>query len=420
MTAGADGATARKLDHAAWLGSGPLAKLLGLLDRDGEEARVVGGAVRNALLGMAAAEIDVATTAIPEEVVARVEATGFKAVPTGIAHGTVTVVVDGVPFEVTTLRQDVETYGRHAKVAFGRDWRSDAERRDFTINAFSATRDGTVYDYVGGLKDLAARRVRFIGDPAKRIAEDYLRILRFFRFHAAYGTAEHPDREGLEACIAGRAGLDRLSRERVRMELMKLLVAPHAVPTLIAMSDAGITLRVTGGVSYLGAFENMAKVEQAIGVGADPVRRLAALAVWVNEDAERLWQKLRLTNVEHARLVSMAEGWWRISPRLSDNATRALIYRLGPLPFTDHALLGWARSQATAHDEAWHALATLPQRWSAPAFPLKAADFIKRGVAAGPALGAALRAAEEAWIAAGFPQDKEKLAEIAAAAVQGT
>jgi poly(A) polymerase len=419
MTAAANGGTARKLDRAAWLGNGPLMKLLGVLDRDGEEARVVGGAVRNALLGIPAAEIDVATTAVPEDVVRRVEAAGFKAVPTGIEHGTVTVVADGMPFEVTTLRRDVETYGRHAKVAFGRDWKADAERRDFTINAFSAARDGTVYDYVGGLKDLAARRVRFIGDPAKRIAEDYLRILRFFRFHAAYGTAEHPDREGLAACIAGRDGLDRLSRERVRMELMKLLVATHAVPTLVAMSDAGITLRVTGGVAYLGAFENMAKVEQAAGAGADPVRRLAALAVWVNEDAERLWQKLRLTNVEHARLVSMGEGWWRISPRLGDNAARSLIYRLGPLPFTDHALLGWARSQASAHDEAWRALATLPQRWSAPAFPLKAADFIKRGVTAGPALGAALRAAEEAWIAAGFPGDEKSLAGIADAAVQG-
>ena len=193
-----------------------------MLDRDGEEARVVGGAVRNALLGLGADEIDVATTAVPEEVVRRVQAAGFKAVPTGIEHGTVTVVADKIPFEVTTLRQDVETYGRHAKVAFGRDWKADAERRDFTINAFSARADGTVYDYVGGLADLKARRVRFIGDPQQRIEEDYLRILRFFRFHAAYGTSDHPDREGLEACIAGRDGLDHLSRERVRMELMKL------------------------------------------------------------------------------------------------------------------------------------------------------------------------------------------------------
>jgi poly(A) polymerase len=411
MTAHA-GRTDRKLGDAAWLTSGPLPHLLDVLDRDGEEARVVGGAVRNALLGLRAGEIDVATTAVPEEVVRRVQAAGFKAVPTGIAHGTVTVITDKVPFEVTTLRQDVETYGRHAKVAFGRDWKADAERRDFTINAFSVRPDGTVYDYVGGLEDLAARRVRFIGDPKQRIEEDYLRILRFFRFHAAYGTSDHPDRGGLEACIASREGLDQLSRERVRMELMKLVVAPHAVPTLIAMTDAGLTLRVLGGVSYLASFENMAKVEAAVGASADPVRRLGALGVWVAEDAERLWQKLRLTNAEHARLVAMADGWRRISPASGERAARAHIYRHGP-QFTDHALLAWARSDATAHDGDWRALATLPQRWTAPAFPLKAADFIERGVEKGPALGVAMRAAEEAWIAAGFPGDSAKLAAIA-------
>jgi poly(A) polymerase len=407
------GRTDRKLADAAWLTSGPLPRLLDVLDRDGEEARVVGGAVRNALLGLPTDEIDVATTAVPEEVVRRVERAGFKSVPTGIAHGTVTVITDKIPFEVTTLRQDVETYGRHAKVAFGRDWKADAERRDFTINAFSARLDGTVYDYVGGLADLAARRVRFIGDARQRIEEDYLRILRFFRFHAAYGTSDHPDRSGLEACIAERAGLDQLSRERVRMELMKLLVAPHAVPTLIAMTDAGLTLRVLGGVSYLGSFENMAKVEAAIGASADPARRLAALGVWVAEDAERLWQKLRLTNAEHARLVVMANAWRRLSPALNGQARRALLYRQGPLGFTDCALLAWARSPATAHDSDWHALATLPQRWTAPAFPLRAEDFIQRRVEKGPALGLAMRGAEEAWIAADFPQDAAALARIA-------
>jgi poly(A) polymerase len=407
------GRTDRKLSSAAWLTTGALPRLLGVLDCDGEEARVVGGAVRNALLGMPIAEVDVATTAVPDEVVKRVASAGFKPVPTGIEHGTVTVVIDKHPFEVTTLRQDVETDGRHAKVAFGRDWKADAERRDFTINALSATRDGAVYDYTAGLDDLAARRVRFIGDPAKRIAEDYLRVLRFFRFHAAYGTSDHPDAVGLAACIAGRAGLDQLSRERVRMEMMKLVVAPHAVPTLIAMTDAGLSLRMLGGVSYLASFENMAKVEVAIGQAPDPVRRLGALAVRVAEDAERLWQKLRLTNNEHERMASMAESWWRISPVLGEQAARALLYRLGPQHFTDQVLLGWARSQSSANDAEWLALATLPARWTAPTFPLKATDFMKRGVVQGPALGAALAASEEAWIAAGFPDGQAALNAIA-------
>jgi poly(A) polymerase len=412
------GATSRSLSGVAWLNAGALPRLLEVLDRDGEQARVVGGAVRNALLDMPIHEIDVATTAVPDEVVRRVQAAGFKPVPTGIAHGTVTVVVDKIPFEVTTLRQDVETDGRHATVAFGRDWKTDAERRDFTINALSAGRDGKVYDYVGGLADLAERRVRFIGDPQKRIEEDYLRILRFFRFHAAYGPGGHPYGEGIAACIAGRSGLEALSRERVRMEVMKLVVAPHAMPTLISMADAGLLLRVLGGIGFLASFENMAKVELAIGLSPDPVRRLGALGVLIAEDAERLWQKLRLTNIEHEQLTSMAEDWRLMSLGLGEQAARALLYRLGPQPFTDHALLAWARSAASSSDPDWHALATLPQRWTAPVFPLKAADFMKRGVDKGPALGVAMRAAEAAWIAAGFPGDAAGLGAIADAAAK--
>src|SRR6185312_734032 len=297
------GRTDRRLD-AAWLKEGALPKLLAVLDRDGEEARVVGGAVRNALLGEPVHEHDVATTAVPDEVVKRVTAAGFKAVPTGIAHGTVTVVIAGQPFEVTTLRQDVETYGRHAKVAFGRDWAGDAHRRDSTINALSVTADGTIHDYTGGLADLAARRVRFIGEARTRIEEDYLRILRFFRFHAAYGHGD-PDRAGLRACIEGRDGLDQLSRERVRMEMMKLVLAARATPTLVVMSEAGLLMQVLGGVAYLAAFEMMTKVEAAAGFEPDAARRLGALGVAVAEDAERLWQRLRLTNAEHARLSAM-------------------------------------------------------------------------------------------------------------------
>lgn len=403
---------ARNLAGATWLTAGPLARLIAALDRDGEEARPVGGAVRNALLGLPVGEIDVATTAVPEEVVRRVEAAGFKAVPTGIEHGTVTVVIDKTPFEVTTLRKDVETYGRHAKVEFGRDWKADAERRDFTINALSAAPDGTVFDYVGGLADLDARRVRFIGDAASRIAEDYLRILRFFRFHAAYGRGE-PDAAGLHACIAARAGLDQLSRERVRMEFLKLLVAQRAEPVLIVMADCGILTGVLDGVPNTVHFARMAKIEAALSLPADAIRRLAALAVLVPEDAERLWQNLRLANVEHERLAAMAEGWWRASPALGERRARVLLYRLHAAHYADHIMLGWARSGASADDPAWRELTTLPARWKPPTFPLKAADFIKRGIEQGPALGAALRAAESAWVAADFPNDEAALVRIA-------
>ncbi len=400
-----------RLGDAAWLRDGAVARLMALLDRDGEEARVVGGAVRNALLRLPVGEIDVATTALPEEVMRRVAAAGGKAIPTGIAHGTVTVVVDHHPIEVTTLRRDVETFGRKAKVAFGRDWKTDAERRDFTINALSAAADGTVHDYVGGLADLAARRVRFIGEPQRRIEEDYLRILRFFRFHAQFGEGA-PDAAGLLACIRARAGIDTLSRERVRMEMLKLLIAPRATATLAIMTESGLLGMVLGGVPFIAGFENMAKVEAALGVAPDPVRRLGALGVMVNEDAERLAQRLRLANAEAGRLLAL-EPWWRVVPPAGEHAARALLYRLGPQSFADRVLLAWARSAAGAADAAWRDLARLPQRWTAPVFPLKAADLVRRGVAAGPRLGAALRAAEDAWIAADFPEDRAALEAIA-------
>jgi poly(A) polymerase len=397
---------------APWLRESSLAQLLLALDRDGEEARVVGGAVRNTLLGLPHGDIDIATTALPTEVIARAEAAGFKAVPTGIEHGTVTVVASGKPFEVTTLREDVETYGRKAKVVFGRDWKRDAERRDFTINALFLARDGTVHDPVGGLADLEARRVRFIGDAATRIAEDYLRILRFFRFHAFYGEGAL-EAAGLAACIAARGGMEQLSRERVRMELMKLLLAPHVVPALAAMTEAGILGPVLGGVPYLASLANMIKVEAACGFPGDAVRRLGALAVWVAEDAERLRQRLRLFNAEHERLASMGEAWWRLERAMDEQAARALIYRIGPELFVERALLAWTRAPEGAADEAWRALVMLPERWRAPQFSLKATDFLTRGIAKGPALGRALAAAEAAWIAAGFPHDRARLDKIA-------
>jgi poly(A) polymerase len=404
------------LAHAVWLRDGAVARLLALLGSDGEEARVVGGAVRNALLDLPVEEIDVATTAVPEEVVRRVEAAGCKAVPTGIEHGTLTVIVDHKPVEVTTLREDVETFGRKARVVFGRDWKADAERRDFSINALSVTADGTVYDYVGGLADIAARRVRFIGDPQTRIAEDYLRILRFFRFHAHFAEGA-PDAAGLLACIRARQGLEALSRERVRMEMLKLFLAPRATATLAVMMESGLLGMVLGGVALLASFENMLKVEDAIGAAPDPVRRLGALGVTVKEDAERLTQRLRLANAEAERLTAL-DSWWRVTPAADERAAHALLYHLKPQSFVDRVLTAWARSPAGAGDTSWRHLATLPQRWTAPAFPLKAADFMRRGLAAGPRLGEAMRAAEAAWVATDFPADRAALDAIADAAVQ--
>ncbi len=322
-----------------------------------------------------------------------------------------TLIVDAQPIEVTTLREDTETFGRKARVAFGRDWVRDAQRRDFTVNGLSAGADGVVHDHVGGLDDIAARRVRFIGDPDERIAEDYLRILRFFRIHAAYGAGE-PDRAGCLACIAGRAGLATLSAERLRMEILKLVIAQGAVGAIAAMVDGGLLLPIFGGVAYLGPFAAMIAAERRLGLAPNPIRRLGALAVAVTEDARRLSTRLRLTNVETRVLDSMGHRWWRLAG-MDEAVARRRLYRLGQERYRERLLLAWARAGENTDPAPWQELAILPERWSAPKFPLKAADFIARGVAAGPGLGHVLALAEDAWLAADFPLDDPALQAIA-------
>ncbi|KAA5602200.1 CCA tRNA nucleotidyltransferase [Blastochloris sulfoviridis] len=402
------------LAGAAWLFDGPAARVLAMLDRDGEEARVVGGAVRNALMGQPPGDIDIATTATPDEVTRRAHAAGLKPVPTGLDHGTVTVVADGVGIEVTTLRQDVETDGRRAMVAFGRDWEADARRRDFTINAFSADRTGHVYDPIGGFDDLARRRVRFIGDPVTRIREDYLRILRFFRFHAGYGVGA-PDAAGLTACLAERAGLAKLSRERIRLELLKLFKAAGAGATLEVMADTGLIHAVLGGIADAAAFSRLAAIESARGLAPDPVRRLAVLAVRIEEDAARLHDRLRLANDETRRLTRIA-AHWRHAAAMTVVEARTLLYRLGAPDYRDVVLAALALSGEAAAAPGWADRLDLPQRWTPPPCPIKAADLMARGLKPGPALGRALAQAEAAWIAAGFPLAPDAIGRIVGAA----
>ncbi|MEP9354052.1 CCA tRNA nucleotidyltransferase [Xanthobacter sp. KR7-65] len=399
-------APASVADAAFWSTPG-LGAVLAALNAQGEEARVVGGAVRNTLLGLPVTDVDIATTALPEVVVERVRAAGLKAVPTGIAHGTVTVVAAHHGFEVTTLREDMETDGRRAVVRFGRSWAHDAERRDFTLNALYATADGTVVDLVGGLADLAARRVRFIGDAEARIREDYLRILRLFRFHAAYGAGA-VDEAAFSAVVGLRAGLLSLSRERVRAELLKLLMAPGAAATLSVMSDAGLIQPLLAGLADVRVFRRLETLEgewRAKGWPAppDPIRRLAALAVRVADDAERLRDKLRLSNAEGRRLASMALP---LADPADDRAARALIYRQGADAACDAALLALARGRAGAENEPLEAVGRVAAAWSAPRPPFAAADLMQLGLPAGRQLGAALALAETAWIAADFPLDE--------------
>ncbi|MFC5418778.1 CCA tRNA nucleotidyltransferase [Bosea eneae] len=395
---------------AGLLARADVAALLSALNRDGEEARIVGGAVRNALLGEPVVDIDVATTCLPQETMRRARAAGFKAVPTGMEHGTVTVVIEGVPLEVTTLRRDVETDGRHAVVAFGRDFREDALRRDFTINALGLDAAGGLHDYADGLADLAVRRVRFIGVAGERIAEDYLRILRFFRFHARYGIGE-PDRAALDACIAGRLGLGGLSRERVWAELRKLLAAPRAAETLQDMAGAGLLMPVIGGVPRLSRF---AAIADGPGAGVYPAFRLAALAVTVGEDALRLRERLRLSNAEFERVSGIAAALEALSGRgklLEIASLRRLAHRIG----MDSVAGGLALLGTDGMSADFQAL--IAELARTPPFLPTGKDVLALGVSAGPQVGQMLDAAREAWIEAGCPAGQNEQAGLLVSAV---
>ncbi|WP_127092136.1 CCA tRNA nucleotidyltransferase [Aquabacter cavernae] len=393
-----------------------LARVLDALNGAGEETRVVGGAVRNALLGLPVSDMDLATTALPTETIRRAEAAGLKAVPTGLAHGTVTVVTEGTPFEVTTLREDVETDGRHAVVRFGRDWARDAARRDFTMNALFATRTGEVIDLVGGRADLDARTVRFIGVPEQRIREDYLRILRLFRFHAAYGAGEL-DPPALSAAIRCRAGLAGLSRERVGAEMLKLLAAGRAATVLRDMSDAGLLVPVLGGVPALGALERLVEIERDLGRSPDVVLRLGALAVRVTEDADRLQARLRLSKTAHQRLARAAQPG--MSGPVPERALRVLLYEVGADGVVDRALLAAARDAGPVSRASLRELVAAAERWNEPVFPVRARHLQALGLEPGRVLGEALARAKQAWIAADFPEGEAVALDLARQAVAG-
>ena len=393
---------------------GALERVWRALDGAGEETRIVGGAVRDWALGIPVNDVDFATTALPDVVIARAKAAGLRAIPTGIDHGTVTLVAEGRPFEVTTLRRDVATDGRHAKVAFGRDFRADAERRDFTINALGLDRLGRIHDPVGGLADLAAGRVRFIGDAQARVREDHLRILRFFRFSAAYGR-DALDADGLKACIAGRAGLSALSRERVRAEVIKWLGAARAGETATEAAEAGLLDDALGGVAMAARLRKVIAIERKDAAAADPLLRLAALAVMTVEDAKRLRTRLRLSNAEGDRLDAMASALPHFRGRAAPPSLgdlRVMLFERGRRAALDALMLAQADSLAPPDDEAYRSargfLAATPE----PKMPFGGGDLLKRGVADGPGMGMMLKELQAMWIRAGLPKEPEILARL--------
>ncbi|GAA0299313.1 CCA tRNA nucleotidyltransferase [Sphingomonas oligophenolica] len=386
------------LPPAAWRTRDGLARLCEVLGSAEGKVRFVGGAVRDTLLGLDVADVDLATTHSPEQVIALLRENGIKPVPTGLAHGTVTAVLPGGPVEVTTLRCDVATDGRHATIAFTDDWREDAARRDFTINALYADpATGAIFDYFGGLDDLEAHRVRFIGDPLKRIAEDHLRILRFFRFHARFG--DEPDPAGLAACTARANDLMALSRERIAMELLKLLVAVHAVDVVALMIAHGIFVPVLPEIASPDRLGRLAEREAAAGIAPDPIRRLAALLPADAAIAEDVGARLKLSKAERKRLVSAAGP-------IGDEPAEVVGYRLGATLAIDRLLL-CGRPVAEA--------ASLIA-WQPPVLPITGGALVARGLRKGPDVAKTLREIEEQWIALGFPGEAQVMA-IADAAV---
>lgn len=400
-----------------WFREPQLTRVLDLLNRDGGEARVAGGAVRNSLMGLPVADVDLATTLLPAEVIARAEDAGIKAVPTGIEHGTVTLVSEGRVFETTTLRRDVETDGRHATVAFSRDWREDASRRDLTINGLYADREGRVIDLVGGLADIETRTVRFIGDAAERIAEDYLRVLRFFRFFALYGRFR-PDADGLRASARAKDKLATLSAERVWSEMKKLLGAPDPGRALLWMRQAGVLSAVLPETEKWGidAIPALVETGRLLGWKPDPLLRLAAIVPVDRERLAAMAQRLRLSRAESAFLDAFAAAP-EIAETLAGTALDRLLYVHGKAGIVTRLQLAVARSRVDleakpemiARSAALQELLKRALAFEKPKFPVTGADLIKAGLQPGPELGERLVALETYWVEKNFHPTREEL-----------
>jgi poly(A) polymerase len=389
----------------SWQDAKATRTLIAALDAGGLDFRFVGGAVRDGLLGRRVADVDVATPARPEAVIHAVEVAGLKAIPTGIAHGTVTAVVGRRPFEITTLRRDVETDGRHAVVAFTDDWRQDAARRDFTMNALYADRDGAITDFFGGEADARAGRVRFIGEPALRIAEDALRILRFFRFHAWYGQGPL-DPDGLAACARLAGMIDRLSGERIRVELFKTLAAPDPAPAWAAMIDAGVMVHALPAAVHVDRLSAMVALERALALPADPLRRLASLTGAPSAELLVLLKdRLKLSNKDEAHLRSFG-GLAGRTELVGRRKFGQAFYGAEPAWVRDTAMLAHVETGAP-NAETLAGLSRFIDGWIEPKFPLTGADLKQAGITAGPGMGRMLAELERWWIEADFAPDRE-------------
>jgi poly(A) polymerase len=372
-------------------------------------ARLVGGCVRDAILGKLAHDVDIATQLEPQAVINALQAAGIKTVPTGLAHGTITAIIDSRPVEVTTLRRDVATDGRHAEVAFTTDWQEDASRRDFTMNALYCDLHGTLFDPIGtGIDDAHAGLVRFVGDPDQRVSEDYLRILRFFRFHAWYGKGPL-DGEGLKACARHLGGMAKLSVERVWMELKRLLGAPDPRSVLLAMAETGVLAAILPEAKGLEALQQDVAVEGGVFIDLDPMQRLKALLPREPKEVAALIARLKLSNAEGERLLDWAKDQTLISFDLTEREVRQALYWLGSPLFLDRVMLAWAHDVEAHHKEHWRAMIALAHDFVAPRFPMTGEDVLAAGARPGPAIGAILGELERWWVEQDFMDDQRAL-----------
>lgn len=382
-------------------------------------ARFVGGCVRDALLGLPVKDIDIATTLRPDQVMAALAAAGLKSVPTGVAHGTVTAISGGRPFEITTLRRDVETDGRHAVVAFTDSWEEDAARRDFRLNAIYADRRGRLFDPTGsGVADARAGAVVFVGDPGKRIGEDALRIVRFFRFLAWYGRRP-PDEAAISACQALAALVETISAERIGQEMLKLLAAPDPRSSVALMAKTGVLGRVAPRAENLARFDGLVRIETEVLFSQDPVLRLAAMLADEPGATAGMAAALRLSNAQQTRLAAALGTEPRLYSWMSPRQTRQAVYRLGSQTFSDRVTLAWAASARPATAIQWRALLPIGQSWTAPNLPLTGDEVAAAGVPYGPMIGAVLREVEAWWIDQDFIDDKLSIMECLKAVAQG-
>ena len=403
-----------ELENAPWLTASSLIAVFDALEAAGGEVRVNGGAVRNALMGINVGDVDLSTTLLPKETVKALESAGIKSIPTGLEHGTITAVSDHEPYEITTLREDIETDGRHAVVRFGTNWTMDAQRRDLTINALYCDRDGVVFDPLNGLDDLEPRIIRFIGDAEERINEDHLRILRFFRFFGWYGSGR-PDASGLKACAKLKAGLDKISAERVWSELGKLLSAPDPSRALLWMRTTGVLTTILPESEKWGIdlIPHLITAEQKWGWVPDPILRLQAMIRPDGENATNIARRLRLSNAQGTRLTA-----WALASSPEDKTEeKELVENLyfGDQPaIIDRYKLELARrimigDGNKAITTKLAAQCKFVASWERPKLPIKGEDLLKAGLSAGPEIGKKLKALEKVWVESGFQLTRENL-----------